>query len=359
MGREGGNHVSTKTAIQWTDATWNPFVGCSRVSAGCKNCYAFQVHDMRHKAWKSGKKLPIQYAQPFTTLQFFTARFTEPLRWKAPRRIFVNSMSDLFHESVPFEFIEKIWSTMAICPQHTFQILTKRPRRMLDFFEWMKEGMRAAGLDEWWKGAYALPNVHLGVSVEDQRAADERIPLLLQVPAAARFLSCEPLLGLVDLRKFLITSRFKENYDALVRQCGGEDRIPENLRWNGVLPPALHWVIAGGESGPSARPMHPDWARSLRDQCQAAGVPFFFKQWGEWVGSDHPVAIAHPVEHNKMVKAGKVHVWPCTKPPGEPFFGMNFNLKVGKKKAGRLLDGIEWNEFPQPIPGGIPATHGG
>jgi protein gp37 len=282
------------TAIEWTDETWNPVVGCSRVSAGCRNCYAFQLHDMRHRAKLAGKDLPDQYAQPFTTIQALADRLDTPLRWRRPRRVFVNSVSDLFHEDVPFDFILAVWGVMAATP-HTYQILTKRAHRMLAFFEWAKEAMRARGLDEWEKGMEIQPNVWLGVSVEDQRAADERIPLLLRTPAAVRFLSCEPLLGPVDLGRWLICEPCDDGRPVTM----GTILHCQN--------PRLDWVIVGGESGPGARPMHPDWARSLRDQCQAAGVPFFFKQWGEW-----------------------------------DFEG----YRIGKKYAGRLLDGREWNEFP-------------
>ncbi len=322
--------MSAKTAIQWTDATWNPFTGCSRVSAGCKNCYAFQVHDMRHKAWLAGKKLPIQYAHPFSTIQFFTDRFLQPLSWKKPRRIFVNSMSDLFHESTPFEFIEKIWATMAMCPQHTFQILTKRPARALEFFEWEKTSMKAAGLDEWWKGLVTLPNVQIGVSVENQAAADERIPLLAKIPAAWRFLSCEPLLGPLDLEPWLPFSL---------------EEVGEILEGGGEIacsPFFIDWVIVGGESGKGARPMCLDWARSLRDQTKAAGVPFFFKQWGEWAPIEEPAVRQIPMGYFEARERGLIHNWSAD----QEVVSSNCSVKIGKKRAGRLLDGCEWNEFP-------------
>jgi protein gp37 len=290
--------LSAKTAIQWTDATWNPVVGCSRVSAGCRNCYAHQLHDMRHKAYKEGKALPAQYAEPFTTLQTMEGRLHQPMRWKKPRRIFVNSVSDLFHEDVPFEFIIKVFAAMDLADWHTYQVLTKRPDRALEFFEWAKRRMKDMGLDESWKGINMPSNLQIGVSVEDQRAADERIPLLLQIPAAVRFLSCEPLLGLVDLSQYLFSS--------------GPDGEPAPR--NEPPLPCLHWVIVGGESGKGARHMRPEWARNLRDQCWVADVPFFFKQWGEWA----------------------------------PDYGdTDQMLLVGKKRAGRQLDGREWNEFPK------------
>ncbi len=302
--------MSLNTAIQWTDSTWNPVVGCSRISTGCKNCYAFKVHTMRHKAKLAGKKLPAQYAKPFTTIQPIASRLDVPKGWRTPRRIFVNSISDLFHEDVPFEFILEVWNTMAIARHHTYQILTKRPRRMLGFFEWAKEGMRERGLDEWEKGMDVLPNVWLGVSVENQAAADDRIPLLLQVPAAHRFLSCEPLVEWVNL----------ENY--LGPTPEDEDGAP--------YPGRINWVIAGGESGLAARPMKPDWARALRDECQDTGTAFFFKQWGEWgpynLSRDTAEDLAKLVNRKTMDTPMRRH---------------------GKKLAGRMLDGREWNEYPE------------
>jgi protein gp37 len=334
--------MSAKTGIEWTDATWNPVVGCSRVSAGCKNCYAFRMHDMRHKAKVAGAKLPDQYAHPFTTIQPIAPRISLPLMWKKSRLIFVNSTSDLFHEDVPFDFILGVWNTMALSPQHTYQILTKRARRMLGFFEWLKEGMRERGLDEWEKGAEVLKNVWLGVSVENQGAADERIPLLLQVPAAVRFLSCEPLLGSLDLSPYLFAS--------------GSDGEPAPR--NEPPLPCLHWIIAGGESGPGARPMHPDWARALRDQCQAAGVPFFFKQWGEWAPVYDRDIEDPDWRRCDIIKARTPKGQWLNLAGGQGFHGDRVVRmgRVGKKAAGRLLDGVEWNEYPKPAPAGSRET---
>lgn len=236
--------MGDNSPIEWTDATWNPTVGCKRVSAGCDHCYAFQLHDQRHIAWKRGRfpDAPAQYHKPFSQVQLMPDRLDLPRRWRKPRMVFVNSMSDLFHVDVPDEFVDAVWRTMAQTPQHTYQILTKRPERMR---AWVRERTG-------WRGGNVLPNVWLGTSVEHQAAADERIPLLMDVPAAVRFLSCEPLLGPVDLRPYLMVDGMR----------------------------MLDWVIVGGESGPHYRAMNLDWARSLRDQCNAAGVPFFYKQAG-------------------------------------------------------------------------------
>jgi protein gp37 len=252
--------MSGKTGIQWTasdDGTpgyaWNPVVGCTRVSSGCDHCYAFQLHDQRHIAWKRGRwdSAPAQYRQPFSRVQLMPERLSDPLHWRKPRRVFVNSMSDLFHESVPDAF------------------LTKRPERMLN---WMRQRTNAHALrmlgEREYMQQWPLPNVWLGVSVEDQAAADERIPLLLQTPAAVRFLSCEPLLELVNIEPWL-------GLEPLVPVCPWDAQEYER-----VEPSGLSWVIIGGESGPHARPMHNEWARYLVDQCRAAGVAPFVKQLG-------------------------------------------------------------------------------
>jgi protein gp37 len=223
--------MSGKTSIEWTDAVWNPVTGCTKVSAGCRNCYAESI---AKRFWGDRK---------FTEVQCHPDRLDEPLHWKKPSLVFVNSMSDLFHKDVPDEFIERIFSTMYNAKQHIFQILTKRPKRMLDFIS------RSAYLSN-----NPPPNIWLGVSVEDQNTAEERIPDLLYTPAAVHFVSCEPLLENIDL------------------QLEGRNfRILE-------LNQHIDWVIAGCESGPKRRPANADWLRSLQRQCNRASVPFFLKQ---------------------------------------------------------------------------------
>lgn len=245
--------MGDKSKIEWTDATWNPVTGCTRVSEGCRNCYiertpAFRIH---------GRK----FAHGTTGVQLHPDRLDQPLKWKAPRRIFVNSLSDLFHEDVPDEFIDQVMRAMANTKRHTYQVLTKRPARMLTY------------LSGWWKrcyqdfesGAYIpvnpCPHIWFGVSVENQETADERIPLLLQTPAAVKFLSCEPLLGPIDLAMAL--EPFHSHDPMLNRN---------------VAP--VQWAIVGGESGPGARPCDVAWIRSIKDQCKAADVPVFIKQLG-------------------------------------------------------------------------------
>lgn len=321
--------MGDKSNIEWTDATWNPIVGCTRVSEGCRNCYAYELHDRRHKAFVAGKKLPEQYAKPFKEVQVFPDRLVQPLRWKRPRRIFVNSLSDLFHDDVPDDFIWRVFEIMAQSPQHTFQILTKRPHRMVEllagrywrdlgtpdrpFFAKIIKGEHRAG------DMPFLPNVWLGISVENQKAADERISLLLRTPAAVRFLSCEPLLGSVDITPWLPWDRHRKGQP-------GWTPNPEYRQ-------GIHWVIVGGESGPKARPIHPDWVRELRAQCRTHGVAFFFKQWGEWA---------------------QVHELRCNEPgiKGKPWFNFDPDTavcKIGKKAAGRLLDGRTWDEMPEVV----------
>ena len=267
--------MSGKSTIQWTagddgspGATWNPIIGCSRVSDGCNFCYAFALHDQRHIAWKRRRypTAPAQYHQPFSKVQLLPERLRDPYHWRAPRRVFVNSVSDLFHPDVPSSYILDIWLTMAANPRHTFQILTKRPERM---GAWCRETFAAAPT------LAMLPNVWLGVSVEDQAAADERIPLLLDTPAATRFLSCEPLLGPIDLAPACwVEGKPRPPLDVQARQWRAS---------RGGLPSAvaaLDWVIVGGESGPHARVMNPRWALALIEQCRTAGVAVFCKQMG-------------------------------------------------------------------------------
>ena len=218
--------MSDNSSIEWTDATWNPVTGCTKISPGCAYCYAEGI-TLRFK--RGGPFLPGK-----TTINLHYDRLSAPSKWKAPRRIFVNSMSDLFHEEVPFEFVREVFLTMVESDQHIYQVLTKRPKRMLEYLEW------GQGPD--WPG-----HVWAGVSVENQYWADQRIPLLVQVPATVRFLSVEPLLKAVELNDYLTD---------------------------------LQWVIVGGESGHKARPMKAKWATSIRDECVEAEVPFFFKQWG-------------------------------------------------------------------------------
>lgn len=271
--------MAQNSGIEWTDATWNPLAGCTEISPGCRNCYAavmaHRLEAMGQEKYKGTTRKAASGKVVWTgKVNLDPKALAEPLKRRKPTRYFVNSMSDLFHESVPDGFIDRVFRTMIDCQHHTFQVLTKRPDRMAKYCG-----------DRWgtfYGKEYALPrNVWLGVSVDDQQRADERIPLLLQTPAAVRFLSCEPLLGSVDLSKWIMPpTEGQAFFDALGGVCGGIIGKPVGrVEYRN----SLHWVIVGGESGPGARPMHPNWATSIRDQCQAARVPFFFKQWGEWL----------------------------------------------------------------------------
>lgn len=205
-----------RTNIEWTDRVWNPVTGCDPVSKGCDNCYA-RVMAQRFPIWNDFK------------VTLHPQRLKEPLGWKKSQKIFICSMADLFHEGVPFFFVDEVMSVIRFCPQHTFQILTKRPERMCEYFS----------------GKFLPSNLWLGVTAENQQRADERIPLLFDIPAAVRFVSVEPMLGPVDLK----------NYE-------------------------LNWVICGGETGAGSRTMEPEWVLSLQKQCKTYHIPFFFKSWG-------------------------------------------------------------------------------
>lgn len=268
------------TKIEWTDETWNPIRGtvgkwhCTKVSEGCKYCYAERLNR------RFGGPA---YVVGADTLRLDKKVLEKPLHWKKPRRVFVCSMTDLFHEDLTDEQIRRVFDVMFKAKHHTFQVLTKRPRRM-------KEIVRVyGGYDPDGRPSLSTEyldfaeNIWLGVSVEDQATADERIPELLKTPAAVRFLSCEPLLGPLDLRLRDSNRRgppFNDiTWDPAHPRSDGEWMAA--IEHVGVIGKARNnqfWVIVGGESGPHGRPMHPEWARSIRDQCQAAGVAFFMKQ---------------------------------------------------------------------------------
>ena len=321
--------MGERTGIEWTDSTWNPIrarnlatgkIGwhCEHVSEGCRNCYAESIN------LRLGTGLPFKPGHRGDYgIVLDEKMLLYPLRWKKPRRVFVNSMSDTFAEFVKDEWIDRMFAVMALCPDHTFQVLTKRPERMLDYMS-ANNFMKIAGFlpvtTRWIANAveidkqrlianrgetFPLPNVWLGTSAEDQAAADERIPLLLQTPAAVRFVSLEPLLGPIKLADAIMPWVFDELRRRIIN-----DKQPNPRDGK------LDWVIVGGESGPNARPMHPEWARDIRDQCAAAGLPYFFKQWGAFSYVD---AIGVP----SIVPR-----------------------RVGKHTAGRLLDGIEHNGMP-------------
>lgn len=327
--------MAENSKIEWTDATWNPITGCSVVSPGCTNCYAMRLAGTRLQHHPSRKGLTRDTkAGPVWTgeVRLNAEWLDQPLRWSRPRMIFVCAHGDLFHESVPDAWIDQVFAVMAAAHWHTFQVLTKRADRMAHYLRehgapaaerwvaasWeLAKTMSALKRVGWsWAGEgmpWPLPNIWPGVSAEDQARADERIPHLLATMAAVRWVSAEPLLGPI----MLSGERPDQGWNWLTGDAYEVDATPPPSRWSGNTGRRIDWIVAGGESGPGARPMHPDWARSLRDQCAAAGVAFHFKQWGEWEPGDGDT------------------------PHGQQFY------KVGKARAGRLLDGREHNEFPR------------
>lgn len=324
--------MSSTTKIEWTDRTWNPISGCTKVSAGCDNCYAEGIAER----FRGGPAFPNGF-----DVQLRPNKLTEPLSWRKPAMVFVNSMSDLFHSSVPDEFIAQVWATMALAPQHTFQVLTKRHGRMRSLLDddqfiravWNECDSIRPRLEQPDPG-WPLPNVWLGVSTEDQRWADIRIPALLATPAAVRFISAEPLLGPIELE-------FVHYFDTNCSGCSGLVS-PSHEPSCGTEPGrhwGIDWVIVGGESGSKARPMHRDWARSLRDQCVAAGVPFHFKQWGEWAPIGPDDVSAKPTVQLGLDGRGTYYA-------NRHRPDVATLARVGKKTAGRILDGRTWDEFP-------------
>jgi protein gp37 len=346
--------MADRSSIEWTEATWNPTTGCDRVSPGCDNCYALTLAK-RLKGMGSAKYQrdgDASTSGPGFGLSVHSDVLHQPMRWRKPRRVFVNSMSDLFHDAVPDRFIADVFAVMSIAAQHTYQVLTKRHARMRSLLNsvafWTLvntarnvrgylalPGVAAGELEP-------LPSVWLGVSVEDQHWADIRIPALLETPAAVRWVSAEPLLGAVDLSRWL-------GRETIVGIFEGVDG------WENVEGRGITWVVCGGESGPGARPMHPDWARSLRDQCVAAGVPFFLKQLGQYA------PISGMPSPGDIWLSGSGHQRPME--PGDGYFrragytveylaldgGRNSVLvrrEASKHAAGRELDGREWSEYP-------------
>lgn len=280
--------MSAKSTIEWTDATWNPVTGCTKVSQGCKNCYAETWANRKMGEFSKDKN------RGFTDIICHGDKLNIPSKWQKPKRIFVNSMSDLFHEEVPFGFIDKVFQVIEKCERHTFQILTKRPERMQEFFR---------------KAPWRLKNVWLGVSVEDQKTADKRIPILLQVPAVVRWISAEPLLGEIDLNAFLgVPQNEKDFFRDLIK---------------------LDWVVVGGESGSKARPINYFWVKRILHSCIATNVPFFFKQWGQWVDPtqipdyDYHIKYAEKIEMNNR----------------------NY-YKLGKSVSKNFIDGKQYLEMP-------------
>jgi protein gp37 len=312
--------MGENSKISWTDHTFNPWWGCAKVSPGCANCYAETLSNRFGSLW--GKDAPRRF--------FDTKHWDEPLKWNSKAaaagrnaKVFCGSMCDIFEDRPDLtEHRTRLFDLIMQTQHLTWLLLTKRPENLARLLpqEWNQK------------------NVWLGVTAENQTAADKRIPLLLQAPAAVRFVSCEPLLGPVDLGIGVCqecggcgeTAGHYSQDDGMdtCGSCGGSGRAENKI----------DWVIAGGESGQKARPMHPDWSLSLRDQCQAAGVSFFFKQWGEWAQVEEFTGSNGNVfsDQLKQIEFG-----------GE---GNSLHMqRIGKAAAGELLDGVEWKQFPAPL----------
>lgn len=330
--------------IEWCDHTFNPWEGCTKVSAGCANCYA-EARNRRFgggvsKNWGPGAprrrtseenwKLPPKWNRRAR----WNERDAEACGREIPRRprVFCASLADWLDPEVPTEWLFDLLDLIRQTPQLDWLLLTKRPELWEERMIAVRCNLGAERDDEgyslltylwvesWLCDSRPPPNVWVGTSAENQEAADERIPPLLGIPARVRFLSCEPLIGAVDLAIGDPIHRTAKSYHS-----------------------EIHWVIAGGESGKNARPMHPDWACSLRDQCREADVPFFFKQWGEWFPRsqwENSPELILPDDCDAYTSGPKTRVLAGLEGP-EPMH------KVGKTAAGRLLDGREWNEFPE------------
>lgn len=317
--------MSDNSSIEWTDASWSPITGCTRVSPGCDHCYSAAL-SKRLAAMGQKKYQGIVGKGHFNgVVKTWYDELSKPLNWKKPKMIFVNSMSDTFHKDVPFEFIDQIFLTIERTPWHTYQILTKRPDRMAEYTtrhvrELYDNALTMAQLAHVWP----LPNVWLGTSVEDQQRADERIPWLLKCPASVRFLSCEPLLSAVDLQS--LPDPLNEpgwKFDCLRpyrwRECRPSGFV-DDPTWNDGRP-RIDWVIVGGESGHGARPCNINWIRSISQQCAAAGVACFVKQLG-----------SRPLAHASMTSPKFTEGGPNTIP-----------WRITDRKGGDI------NEFPDDL----------
>lgn len=377
--------MTNGTAIEWTHRpgtkgeTWNPIrarhretgkVGwhCETVSDGCRNCYA-AAQNLNSRNLAFGTGLPYKPGHREDLDIFVDDRTLEaPLRWRAPRTIFVCSMTDAFAPFVTDDMLDRIFAVAVLCPQHVFIFVTKRAARMRSYVADEDAAIVVAtearsgrykvdirhGVARWEGGRgrpvraqWPLPNVWLLVSCEDQETANERVPELLATPAAVRGVSAEPLLGPIDFERIKIDStdakgrkvKILDPFDAFRGMTWAEMRAGPyagQRLYSGMPGAKLDWIIAGGESGPDARPMHPDWARSIRDQCEAARVPFFFKQWGAWAWAPEWMAFGEAEAWARSIGAKRI----------EHHSSGHTAMFVGKRAAGRTLDGREHDDFP-------------
>jgi protein gp37 len=371
-----------KTKIEWAEMTWNTFVGCNKISVGCTNCYAERM------AWRlaNNPKVPAETRAKYQRVvkdgqwtgevEFFPERLDQPLKARKPSRIFVGSMGDLFHPNMKDEWIDRIFAVMALCPQHQFMVLTKRPERMREYMtEKVCLESRAETIAEEaaWIGkivwdsrgdkyylydratakdvanrrpfpGWPLPNVMLGVTAENQKQADKRIPVLLEIPAAKRFVSIEPMIGPVDLMNVTMDL----SLCAIVR--GPVIGVNRGFNPGGAIEIGLNQIYLGGETGPGARPMHPDWVRKIRDDCQVAGVPLFFKSWGEYLPCLEITELKEPTwspGYKRYAQKPYLYVTPDGRRDHVARYGSANMIRVGKRRAGHLLDGREHREWPE------------
>lgn len=328
--------MAENSKIGWTDHTFNPWIGCQKISPACDNCYAEAQNNFRkwnRAGW--GPHAPRKRTS--------VANWRKPLQWNRQAedegrryRVFCASLADVFdnHDSITSGWHGDLWALIEQTPNLDWLLLTKRPQNIKKMLP------ETYGMPEWGEG---WPNVWIGTTVENQDEANRRIPILLATPAAMRFVSCEPLLGPVDLT-FLLKRKVLNPYEILTNKM-----LDEGWSFEGGSGdhPGLDWVITGGESGPGARPSHPDWFRAMRDQCSAAGVPLFFKQWGEWAPQQ---VIQDLGDDEQAVRIQKEHHWG---PPHRQFARMHYfdgeesMMHIGKKKAGNTLDGVQHLEFPE------------
>lgn len=346
--------MSDGTHIEWTDATWNPVTGCSIASPGCKHCYAMLLAGTRlagHPS-RAGLTREVNGNHVWTgEVRFNQKWLDQPLRWRRPRRIFVCAHGDLFHEDVPDEWIDEVFAIMACTPQHQFQLLTKRSRRMREYLsgpwqtrvipflrKWQKRPAGHGVMLETVQGS--LRNVWCGVSAENQHWLMQRACDLVETPAAVRFLSIEPLLDGMDIEPFVLPPRRWSN--------GWANNYPFAYPQH-----QIDWVIVGGESGPRARPMHPDWVRKLRDQCAAGGTAFLLKQWGEWLPWEPDHLPYFKAQDGQLIDRHALPDFDDAKLKGwtDKLFYEGDDIcvhqLVGKKGAGRLLDGRTHDGFPE------------
>jgi protein gp37 len=326
-----------KSKIEWTEKTVNPTMGCNEVSEECTNCYAklmaARLESMGQKDYEGTTRRLSSGKVVWTgKINFNIKKLEEAVKIKKPTVFFIDSMSDLFHPDIPFEFIWQCYVLMAEHPRHTFQILTKRPERRLEFYKWMAEEMKP------FEGLRVQKHIWEGTSVGTQKALDERAPhideLKSMFPELVVWLSMEPLLESVNLEKLLSPCGYycdhnEESFGDWMEEhpdCNGEDHYFSNHHPDKSK---IDWIVAGGESGHGARPMHPDWIRRIRDDCKTAGVPFLFKQWGSYRHFRARDGIL--VSSNK-----KTHYWEDG----------SISVPISKKKSGRLLDGVLHDEYP-------------